>query len=91
MPDTTTTNHVSDHEIRGKTHGDFSQNATTAQQIKDLMRGKHGWDTMALVHRESLDLIATKLARILVGDADFKDHWNDIEGYARLAKDRASK
>jgi hypothetical protein len=29
-------------------------------------------------------MIAMKIARILSGNANFADHWEDIEGYARL-------
>jgi hypothetical protein len=33
---------------------------------------------------EALDMIALKLSRILSGQANFKDHWDDIAGYAKL-------
>ena len=36
------------------------------------------------VHREALDMIASKIARILSGDATHVDHWVDIGGYAEL-------
>lgn len=83
--------HVSDHSQRGATHGDFSENAELAQYLKSALNFCPRWDTMIPAHRECLDLIMTKIARIMSGDPDFADHWNDIEGYARLAKDRCSK
>jgi hypothetical protein len=39
------------------------------------------------VHREALDMIALKLSRILSGQANFKDHWDDIAGYAKLGSE----
>jgi hypothetical protein len=41
-------------------------------------------DKMTLVQRESLDMIATKIARIVCGDPDELDSWVDIGGYAEL-------
>jgi len=37
---------------------------------------------------ESLDLICTKLSRIVTGDCNHQDHWLDIAGYATLISDR---
>lgn len=39
------------------------------------------------VHREALDMMACKISRILSGQSGFEDHWADIEGYARLARE----
>jgi hypothetical protein len=37
--------------------------------------------------REALDMMASKIARIVSGDHQFKDHWIDIVGYATLVVD----
>ena len=37
---------------------------------------------------EALDMIATKIARILNGNPDHVDSWIDIAGYATLVADR---
>ena len=42
-------------------------------------------------HSMALVMIATKLSRILTGGPDFRDHWDDIAGYAKLASARCSK
>lgn len=55
-----------------------------AQAIKSIMRTEEGWYSLTDTQRESLDLIATKMARILSGDASEPDHWEDIAGYAML-------
>jgi hypothetical protein len=69
---------------RAATHGSYHDNARIAQELKDLFRDCPGWDRMGPVHRESLDLIALKMARILSGKFDNADHWHDIAGYAEL-------
>jgi hypothetical protein len=41
--------------------------------------------------RESLDLIANKLSRIINGDPYYDDSWRDISGYATLVLQRLEK
>ena len=69
---------------REKTHGSFKENAAISQLLKSIFAGKMGDNT---VHREALDMIALKLSRILSGQANFKDHWDDIAGYAKLGSE----
>lgn len=69
---------------RGGTHGNFADNAYYSQQIKDVMRDSVNWNRLAASQQEALHMIAHKIGRILAGDPNFKDHWIDIEGYARL-------
>lgn len=74
---------------REKTHGNFRNNAIFSQHLKAVFKGGMGMPQTAhgLVpeQREALDMIALKLSRILSGQANFKDHWDDIAGYAKLA------
>jgi hypothetical protein len=70
---------------RHSTHGDFAENARISQEIKALFTRQMGWELLTPVQRESLDMIALKLSRILSGKPDEQDHWDDIAGYARLA------
>ena len=69
---------------RGKTHGNFRDQAYCAQSLKSVIRESPNYDRMSKVQKEALDMIVHKIGRILVGDPDFKDHWVDIEGYAKL-------
>lgn len=73
---------------RGETHGDFSENAEIAQIIKNVFRGnaKDGWTNMPAEAREALDMIASKLCRILSGGYNYIDNWHDIQGYAALVE-----
>jgi hypothetical protein len=73
---------------RQSTHGDFVLNATISQKIKEAI----AWGDvkgMRPVHREALDMIALKISRICSGQADYKDHWDDLTGYAKLGSEAA--
>jgi hypothetical protein len=73
-------------EARRRTHGSFGDNARIGQSIRAVFRDQPGWASMPTHHREALDHIAGKLSRILSGQSSFADHWDDIAGYAQLAK-----
>lgn len=67
---------------REKTHGAFKNVAETAQRLKFVIRDTNR--KLAKPQEEALDLICTKIARILHGNYMTKDHWDDIAGYAKL-------
>ena len=69
---------------RQKTHGDFYLTAMIAQELKVVMRRGKNWREMDDTEREALEMIATKIGRILSGYPHEVDHWRDIAGYATL-------
>jgi hypothetical protein len=69
---------------RQKTHGDFYLTAMIAQELKVVMRRGKNWSEMDDTEREALEMIATKIGRILSGYPHEVDHWRDIAGYATL-------
>lgn len=71
-------------ERRQSTHGDFALNAEISQNLKREFEKLEQYVQLSDIHRECLDMIALKLSRILSGNAEFKDHWDDIAGYAQL-------
>lgn len=71
---------------RQKTHGDFGLNAAVSQSLKRVFND-YKYRGMKVEHTEALDMIALKLSRILSGQANYKDHWDDIAGYAKLASE----
>jgi hypothetical protein len=81
---------------RQKTHGDFSDNAVVMQQLKNILRQSVNWpwphgrpaSELTPVQCEALDMICHKIGRIITGNPNEPDHWLDIEGYARLARER---
>jgi len=75
---------------REKTHGDFTETAAFSQNIKSIFRIAPAYEKLPPEQRESLDLIATKLARILVGNNKEPDHWKDLAGYAKLGEEACS-
>lgn len=67
---------------REVTHGKYRDTAEIAQELKGVVRKNDAQLTDP--QRETLDLICTKIARILSGNPNEPDHWHDIAGYARL-------
>ena len=78
-------------EARHETHGDYTNTAQVSQHLKTTMRNARNWNRLSNDKRESLDMIMTKVARIMSGEPNEPDHWLDIEGYAKLARERLSE
>lgn len=70
--------------VREATHGRFEETARIAQALKTTIVQCPTYENLTPAQREALDMIATKLGRIMSGDPNFKDHWDDIAGYAKL-------
>jgi hypothetical protein len=71
-------------DAREKTHGSYDDVASMAQALKDTLRGGKNWKHLDDMQRETLEMIATKIGRILSGNPHFIDTWVDIVGYAQL-------
>ena len=75
---------------RGARYGSFIDQARIAQELKGVMgesllaQGKLLDDDQI----EALEMIFSKLARILNGDPHYADSWIDIAGYAKLVANR---
>lgn len=69
---------------RQTSHGNYADTARTVQHLKQAMREGNNWSILSDMQRETLDMIVMKIGRILSGDPDHVDHWDDITGYARL-------
>lgn len=76
---------------RGKTHGDFTVHARVAQSLKNVIRVEHGFENMNSVQVEAIDMIMHKIGRIVAGNPNHHDHWDDIAGYAILVSKRIAK
>ena len=86
--------------LREQTHGEYETTARIAQRLKIVIREEIEFQkqSSALAGRdkkvftgaqlESLDSICVKMARIISGDPNFAEHWNDVSGYAKLITDR---
>lgn len=71
---------------RQKTHGDFVTHAQCTQDLKEVFSRycREPRKRLTASQREALSMIAHKIGRILAGNPDHKDHWDDIAGYATL-------
>lgn len=77
-------------EERGSRYGPFSSHARITQEIKRVIALNikvSSYDFMA-DQVEALEMIAHKIGRIVNGDPDYVDSWDDIAGYAKLVADR---
>jgi hypothetical protein len=73
---------------RGNRYGKFEDHARISQAIKSVMFNSRENLELTSDQRESLEMIAHKIARIINGDPDYVDSWIDIAGYAQLVADR---
>ena len=75
-------------EERGVRYGDFEDVATVSQNIKKAMANSANWNVLQDDQKEALEMLASKVSRILNGKADYHDSWHDIVGYTKLVADR---
>ena len=75
---------------RGTSYGTFLDNARVTQRLKAVAHNFAGQNnkTFDADQAEALDMIFTKVGRILNGDPNHIDSWIDIAGYATLVADR---
>lgn len=76
---------------RGSRYGDFGVQSQTAQAIREAFQTGDNWDDLPAYMREGLDLVATKLSRMLCGDFMYMDNVVDIIGYMTLVKTEMEK
>lgn len=76
---------------RGGRYGDFRFNAEISQALKDVCHRSPNWAKMPPFLREGLDLMFTKVSRMLSGDWTYVDNPHDIIGYAKLMEDLLSQ
>jgi hypothetical protein len=84
---TTATSITATLQNRQNRYGDFDDHARITQDIKRAMVHTNNWERLTPAMKESLEMIAHKIGRILNGDPNYKDSWHDIVGYAKLIDD----
>jgi hypothetical protein len=73
---------------RKNTHGNYELQSTIYYMLKTAVNyasKERSANPFKYTQQQSIDMICLKLSRILAGDAAFKDHWDDIAGYAKIA------
>jgi hypothetical protein len=73
---------------RGKRYGSFDEHARITQNIKRAMQDSPNWNALSDDKKESLEMLAHKIGRILNGDPEYHDSWHDIIGYTKLVADK---
>ena len=75
---------------RAKQYGKFIEGAEIMQMTKRLIHNyvEQRGTSLAFDQLEAIDMIIHKLGRIVNGNPDKVDHWDDIAGYATLVADR---
>jgi ubiquitin C-terminal hydrolase len=76
---------------REKTHGDFELKAIWIQDIMEHITDLYAYTEMQADQREAIHMILIKLSRIIYGDYNHIDHWEDIAGYSQLVVNRLTK
>lgn len=76
-------------EERGKRYGSYLATSMIATDLHDVITLYMGYryKNLRAAQKESLKHICTKISRIVSGDADHIDNWDDIAGYATLVAD----
>lgn len=69
---------------RHETHGNFHEVAKISTGIKKLIELSPNAKKLTDSQLEALSMISSKIARILCGNPNYRDHWDDIAGYAEL-------
>lgn len=73
-------------EDRNATHGEPILQFWMAQTIKGVLREGPRWTSLLDVEKEALEMLSTKLSRIVCGSSN-PDHYNDIAGYVGIASE----
>ena len=75
-------------EERGEVYGEYAEVAFTSQALKAAMHHGQAWWIMPDEVKESLDMVANKISRMVNGSWAHEDNILDIMGYMQLALDR---
>ena len=75
---------------RAEQYGTFMRNADIAIKLKQVIHNAMVREDTQLYpdQLQALDMIVTKIGRILTGNPSHLDSWIDIAGYAKLVSDR---
>ena len=72
---------------RGTRYGAFPGHAKITQGLKAVMHESPQWANLRDDQKESLEMVAHKIGRILNGDPNYHDSWHDMIGYTQLVAD----
>ena len=71
---------------RARTYGEYEDHARITQNIKAAMADSRNWDYLSPHLKETLEMLAHKIGRILNGDPNYIDSVRDCVGYLKLSQ-----
>lgn len=69
---------------RDSRHGGFDKVSRVSQDLKRVMVSSPNWCHLSDVHKEGLEMVVHKIARVLCGDENYEDNYVDISGYSSV-------
>lgn len=82
------TNIKSTLKERGESYGEFIDNASIAQLLKQVVRMGEAYGELDFDQREAIDMICSKISREVTSPTIHVDNWTDMIGYATLVETR---
>ena len=73
-------------EERQSTHGDYNEVSRISQALRDVFKSGSNWERLNDCQREAIEMMCSKFGRIMSGNFNFQDHWEDLAGYAKLGQ-----
>ena len=73
---------------RGSRYGNYLAQTKISKALQNRMRQTSSYHELDPDMQDALEMIAVKVSRILNGDPDYADNWEDIAGYATLVANR---
>lgn len=70
---------------RNKSHGNYKVQSALADNLREVIYSSENWYVLTSLQRDALLMIIHKITRLLSGDPNHLDSWQDIAGYATLA------
>ena len=71
---------------RGARYGNYSDVASTTQQLMAIVECGANYEHLNAEQKTSLFMICNKIARAVNGDPNYIENWHDIAGYSTLAE-----
>ena len=71
---------------RGARYGNYSDVASTTQQLMSIVESGANYEHLNAEQKTSLFITCNKIARAVNGDPNYIENWHDIAGYATLAE-----
>lgn len=71
-------------EQRGEIYGSYTKICQIAESIETSLRSGESWPMLRPEQKQSLKMMAHKMARVVCGNTQYRDNWLDMSGYAEL-------